>query len=210
MAIDDIGLWCELGEAYGTLRPALFLDRDGVIVDDTDYLGRAEDVRMIEGVAAAIARCNALQIPVVVVTNQSGIARGLYDWNGFHAVQAVIAAALADAGAHLDGVLACAYHEKGMEPLRFAAHPWRKPNPGMLLAAGEGMNIDLARSWIVGDKPGDLAAGAAAGLTGGILVSAIEHKREEASLLAGARFIVEMTVHPAEALAKLVESGRLA
>jgi D-glycero-D-manno-heptose 1,7-bisphosphate phosphatase len=210
MAIDDVGLWCELSRPDRALRPALFLDRDGVIVDDTDYLGRAEDVRMIDGVAAAIARCNALRIPVVVVTNQSGIARGLYDWDGFRAVQAAIAAALAAAGAHLDGVLACAYHEKGLEPLRFAAHPWRKPNPGMILAAGEGMNLDLARSWIVGDKRLDIAAGAAAGLAGGTLVSADEQERREALLLAGTRFIVATAAHPAEALAKLIESGRLA
>src|ERR1700691_2008307 len=101
MAIDDIGLWCELGEADWTFRPALFLDRDGIVVADTGYLGRAEDVRMVEGVAASVARCNALRIPVVLVTNQSGIARGHYDWDGFRAVQAVLCAALSAAGAHL-------------------------------------------------------------------------------------------------------------
>lgn len=61
MVIDDIGLWCELGKADWAFRPALFLDRDGVVVADTGYLGRAEDVRMIEGVAASVARCNALR-----------------------------------------------------------------------------------------------------------------------------------------------------
>ena len=187
-----------------------FLDRDGVIVADTNYLGRAEDMRMIEGVAAAIARCNALRIPVVVVTNQSGIARGFYDWNGFRAVQAAMSAALAAAGAHLDGVLACAYHAEGSEPLRIADHSWRKPNPGMILAAGRGMNLDLARSWIVGDKMRDLAAGAAAGLAGGTLVTADERERQDAGRLAGARFAVELAVNPADALAKLIESGRLA
>jgi D-glycero-D-manno-heptose 1,7-bisphosphate phosphatase len=209
MATDEIGLWCEFGRADAVLRPALFLDRDGVIVIDTNYLGRAEDMRMIDDVAAAIARCNAEEIPVVVVTNQSGIARGLYDWNGFRAVQAEISAALSAAGAHLDGVLACAYHAEGLGPLRIADHAWRKPNPGMLLAAGKGMNLDLSRSWIVGDTAHDLAAGAAAGLAGGTLVSTDECERRQARRLASERFVVEMVADPADALAKLIESGRL-
>jgi D-glycero-D-manno-heptose 1,7-bisphosphate phosphatase len=209
MATDDIGLWCEFGAADAALRPALFLDRDGVIVVDTNYLGRAEDMRMIDGIAAAIARYNVAQIPVVVVTNQAGIGRGFYDWNGFRAVQAAIAAALSAAHAHLDGVLACAYHGEGLGPLRVADHAWRKPNPGMLLTAGKGMNIDLSRSWIVGDKAHDLAAGAAAGLAGGTLVSDDERERQQAYRLASARFLVEMAGSPPEALAKLIESGRL-
>lgn len=210
MAIDDTGLWCELGKADRLLRPALFLDRDGVIVADTNYLGRAEDVRMIEGVAAAISRCNALRIPVVVATNQSGIARGHYDWDGFRDVQAAISAALAACGAHLDGVLACAYHAAGVGPLQFADHPWRKPNPGMILAAGGGMNLDLSRSWIVGDKASDLAAGAAAGLAGGTLVTADRRERERALLLASMRFAVEMAANPSAAIDSVVKAGRLA
>lgn len=209
MVIDDVGLWCELAAPDTALRPALFLDRDGVIVADTNYLGRAEDVRMIEGVAAAIARCNAMQIPVVMVTNQSGIARGLYDWNGFRAVQAAISAALSAAAARLDGVLACAYHGSGLGPLRIADHPWRKPNPGMILAAAESMNLDLARSWIVGDKAHDLAAGQAAGLAGGTLVAADPGERQAASRLASTRFIVETAASPADALSRLIESERL-
>ncbi len=209
MAIDDIGLWCEFGKADVVLRPALFLDRDGVIVVDTNYLGRAEDVRMIDGVAAAIARCNAAQIPVVLVTNQAGIGRGFYDWDGFCAVQAAMSAALSADGAHLDGVLACAYHADGLGALCVADHAWRKPNPGMLLAAGKGMNLDLSRSWIVGDKAHDLAAGAAAGLAGGTLVSVDARERQHASRLAGTRFLVELAASPADALAGLMENGRL-
>lgn len=210
MDVDDVGLWCELGQAERAARPALFLDRDGVIIADTNYLGRAEDLRMIEGVAAAIARCNALQIPVVVVTNQSGIARGHYDWNGFRAVQAAVSAALAAAVARVDAVLACGYHAEGLGALRVGDHPWRKPNPGMILAAGGGMNLDLSRSWIIGDKASDLAAGSAAGLAGGTLVASDGRERQVASQLAGARFIVEMATNPADALAMLIDSGRLA
>ena len=88
------GVWYEIAAGEFAGRPALFLDRDGVIVKDTQFLGRAQDVRLLAGAGEAIARCNRLGIPVIVVSNQSGIARGLYDWSGFAAVQAAIASAL--------------------------------------------------------------------------------------------------------------------
>jgi D-glycero-D-manno-heptose 1,7-bisphosphate phosphatase len=209
MVIDDIGLWCEIGQPDWGQRPALFLDRDGVIVVDTGYLGRAEGLRMIDGVAPAIGRCNALGIPVVVVTNQAGIARGYYDWDGFRAVQAALSAALAAAGAHLDAVLACAYHADGSGPLRIDGHPWRKPNPGMIIAAGRGMNLNLSRSWIVGDRAHDLAAGVAAGLAGGTLVAPDNGERQQALQLASPQFIVETAANAAAALAQLVDGRRL-
>jgi D-glycero-D-manno-heptose 1,7-bisphosphate phosphatase len=209
MAIDDPGLWCDTGVADRAFRPALFLDRDGVIVADTGYLGRVEDVRLLDGAADAIARCNGLRIPVVVVTNQSGIARGYYDWSGFHAVQTALSAALAAAGARLDAVLACAYHADGKQPLRRATHPWRKPSPGMILAAGERMNLDLSRSWIVGDKAEDVATGAAAGLAGGTLIGSDDGVRRQASRLETARFVVTAAASLADALAALIATGRL-
>jgi D-glycero-D-manno-heptose 1,7-bisphosphate phosphatase len=208
MIVDDIGLWCQIGSAACAGRPALFLDRDGVIVEDTHYLGRAEDLRMIAGAAAAIARCNGLGIPVVMVTNQSGIARGYYDWNGFCAVQDALFAALAAAGGHLDAVLACAYHADGLAALRVAGHPWRKPNPGMILEAGSRMQLDLTRSWIVGDRVHDLNAGMAAGLAGGTLVSS-HGGPQDVLPPASSRFSVATAPDLAAAVAALIERGRL-
>jgi D-glycero-D-manno-heptose 1,7-bisphosphate phosphatase len=201
-------LWCDIGKADYAGRPALFLDRDGVIVADTDYLGRAEDLRMIQGAGTAIARCNAFGIPVVVVTNQSGIARGYYGWDGFHAVQAALCQSLAAEGGHLDAVLACAYHADGAAPLRVDSHPWRKPNPGMIVEAGSRMKLDLPRSWIIGDRAHDLAAGKAAGLAGGTLLSANELERQQASSLGSARFMVERAATLADAVAALIEHKR--
>jgi D-glycero-D-manno-heptose 1,7-bisphosphate phosphatase len=204
MIVDDAGLWCEIDPAAAWAgRPALFLDRDGVVIVDTHYLCRVEDMRMIAGAAAAIACCNALGIPVVVVTNQAGIGRGYYRWDDFHAVQGALMAELKASGARLDGVLACAYHGDGREPLRIADHPWRKPNPGMILEAASRMQLDLARSWIVGDRAHDLAAGAAAGLAGGTLVMADDAETQAASRLAGARFVVETAPNLADAVAAL-------
>lgn len=206
----DIGLWCELAPAGSVPRPALFLDRDGVIVVDVGYLGRAEDLEVLEGVAAAIGRCNELRIPVVLVTNQSGIARGFYGWDGFRAVQTALAGQLATAGAHLDAVLACGYHGQGLGLLQVDDHPWRKPNPGMILTAAAGMGLDLARSWIVGDRAHDLAAGAAAGLAGGTLVSSDLREQQGVSALADSRFLVEIATDPADAIRAVVDCGQLA
>jgi D-glycero-D-manno-heptose 1,7-bisphosphate phosphatase len=205
------GLWSEIAADNFARRPGLFLDRDGVIVEDTHYLGRAQDVRMLAGAGEAIARCNTLGIPVIVVSNQSGIARGLYDWSGFAAVQAAITSALAQAGARLDAVFACAHHADGNTPLNVADHPWRKPNPGMIVAAAERMKLDLAHSWIAGDRASDLAAGKAAGLAGGILISsrADDAERAAAMRLRCADFAVDVASSLADAVAALLAPGRL-
>ncbi|HWX85638.1 MAG TPA: HAD-IIIA family hydrolase [Xanthobacteraceae bacterium] len=205
MTDQDAGLWCEVDVAVPPGRAALFLDRDGVIVTDTHYLCRVEDMRMIAGAAAAIARCNRLNIPVVVVTNQAGIGRGYYGWDDFHAVQGALATALAADGAHLDGVVACAYHADGRAPLRVDNHPWRKPNPGMIVEAARRMRLDLSRSWIVGDRAHDLAAGATAQLAGGTLLAADAQERQAAAKLASARFMVDTASDLAAAVSALLE-----
>jgi D-glycero-D-manno-heptose 1,7-bisphosphate phosphatase len=207
---DDPGLWCEIGAADRTGRAALFLDRDGVIVVDTHYLGRPEELRLIPGAAAAIARANALGIPVVVVTNQSGIGRGYYDWAAFEAVHAALAAGLAAEGAHLDAVLACAYHHDARGAMRVADHSWRKPRPGMILEALRRLRLDPSSSWIIGDRTHDLAAALAAHLAGGTLVGASSPPERQAALqLAGARFTVETEADLHEAVAALIARGRL-
>jgi D-glycero-D-manno-heptose 1,7-bisphosphate phosphatase len=205
MTDQDAGLWCEVDAAVPPGRAALFLDRDGVIVTDTHYLCRVEDMCMIAGAAAAIARCNRLNIPVVVVTNQAGIGRGYYGWDDFHAVQGALAAALAADGAHLDGVVACAYHADGRAPLRVGNHPWRKPNPGMIVEAARRMRLDLSRSWIVGDRAHDLGAGAAAQLAGGTLLTAEASERQAAAKFASARFMVDTASDLAAAVSALFD-----
>jgi D-glycero-D-manno-heptose 1,7-bisphosphate phosphatase len=209
----DPGLWYEVysGSQYSAGRPALFLDRDGVVVEDTQYLGRAQDVRMLAGAGEAITRCNTLGIPVVLVSNQSGIARGLYDWSGFAAVQAAIASALSQSGARIDAVFACAHHADGNAPLNIVDHPWRKPNPGMIIAAAERMKLDLAHSWIAGDRASDMAAGKAAGLAGGILISqrADDVERAAAMQLRSGEFRVDVAFSLADAVTALLAHGGL-
>lgn len=166
------GIWEEilLRPDHAAPRPALFLDRDGVIVEDVHHLHRPEDIRMIAGAAATIAAANARGYPVVITTNQSGVGRGYFDWPDFLAVQTEILARLAAAGARVNAVFACPHHALANPPYRYDDSPWRKPSPGMLLQAARLLPIDLGCSWIVGDRAADLEAGRAAGLAGGLLV----------------------------------------
>ncbi len=143
--------------------PAVFIDRDGTLNEEIGYLYRPEDVVLVPGAGAALARLNALGIPVVVVTNQAGIGQGKYGWPDFQAVMDRISALLAEAGARLDGVYAAAHHPRGLGAYAHPDHPDRKPNPGMLLRAAQDLDLDLARSWMIGDKALDLAAGRNAG-----------------------------------------------
>ena len=205
-------MWFEISASDFGHRAALFLDRDGVIVEDTNYLGRPEDMRVLPGAAEAIARCNRLRIPIVMVSNQSGIARGLYDWSGFHAVQAALAVVLANAGAHLDPAFACAHHAEGGAPLNIPDHPWRKPNPGMIVAAAQQMNLDLSHSWIVGNRVSDIAAGRAAQLAGGILLSPREDDPEQDEAIGSLRaagYAVEISASLADAVSLLFSRGHL-
>lgn len=175
-------------------RPALFLDRDGVINEDVGYLQYPEDVRLLPGAAATIATANRLGIPVVVVTNQGGIGLGYFGWAGFAAVQERLLDLLAPGGAIIDGVFASPYHPRGLGGYAHPDHPSRKPNPGMFLAAAEWLALDLSRSWIVGDHGRDLEAGKRAGLAGGLHVltghGGNDGQREGALALADERFRV--------------------
>ena len=171
--VEDAGCWSALGGAERRFagRAALFLDRDGVVVEDTGYLSRVGDVALVPAAAAAIAAFNRAGVPVVLVTNQSGIARGYFDWAAFEAVQAEIARRLAARQAHLDAAFACGYHPAGQAAFAVADHRWRKPNPGMLYAAADRLGLDLSRSAIVGDRASDLEAGRSAGLAMGLHVA---------------------------------------
>jgi len=166
------GLWVEPTSAtsFPAGRPALFLDRDGTINIDTGYPDDPAAMVLRDGIALVIEAANQRGIPVVVVTNQSGIARGYFGWDAFARVNGRVLDLLGEKNAFVDMVLACAYHEAGAGPLAVADHPMRKPNPGMLLEAGRRLELDLKRSLIVGDKPADMEAGQRAGLKRGWLV----------------------------------------
>ncbi|MBB6411658.1 HAD-IIIA family hydrolase [Mesorhizobium sangaii] len=170
--LQEPGLWVERIDTriFPTGTPALFLDRDGTINVDTGYPDDPAKMVLRDDIAAAIGAANRAGIPVIIVTNQSGIARGYYGWSDFAAVNGRVLDLLRADKALVDMVLACAYHEAGEGPLAIADHPMRKPNPGMLLEAAKRLGLDLQKSLIVGDKPADMEAGQRAGLSRGWLV----------------------------------------
>jgi D-glycero-D-manno-heptose 1,7-bisphosphate phosphatase len=163
---NDPGLWIEVAEDVGRFagRPALFLDRDGVINEDTGYPSRPEHIRLLQGIVEPIRRANATGWPVVVVTNQSGVAQGFFTWDDFADITAHIDNELAGHDVRLDLVLACAYYGNGQPPLDIADHAMRKPNPGMFLEAKRLFDIDMGLSAMVGDRVSDFQAAVAAGI----------------------------------------------
>jgi D-glycero-D-manno-heptose 1,7-bisphosphate phosphatase len=147
------------------LRPALFLDRDGVLNEDRGYVHRWEDFCWIPGAREAVAAFNARDWWVFLVTNQSGVGRGYYPEADVLALHARMEADLAVAGARIDAFYYCPFHPEALEDrYRHPDPPDRKPNPGMLLRAMADWPVDAARSVMVGDKAIDLEAGQRAGV----------------------------------------------
>lgn len=148
-------------------RPALFLDRDGVLNEDRGYVHRWEDFRWIPGAREAIATFNRAGWIVIVVTNQSGVGRGYYTEDDMHALHGRMIQDLAAAGGHIDAVYHAPQHpEAPLEAYRHPDPPDRKPNPGMILRALADWPIDREASILVGDKPSDLEAALRAGVRG--------------------------------------------
>ncbi|NBC19513.1 MAG: HAD-IIIA family hydrolase [Alphaproteobacteria bacterium] len=148
------------------LRPALFLDRDGVINLDKGFVARVEDIDWVPGAAAAIRNFKARGWYVIVVTNQTGIAQGLYTEEQMQAVHDHILAELAADKAQIDRIYHCPYHPDG-EVAAYRRDSFdRKPNPGMLLSAMADFPIRRESSFLIGDKLADLEAAHAAGCGG--------------------------------------------
>jgi D-sedoheptulose 7-phosphate isomerase/D-glycero-D-manno-heptose 1,7-bisphosphate phosphatase len=132
------------------------LDRDGTIIVDHGYVGSIDRVDFIDGAAEAIASFNRFNIPVAVVTNQSGVARGLYGLDDVSHVHRHIAEHLANYEAHIDLFLFCPYHPDGVIEAFARVSEDRKPRPGMARAAAIALDLDLTASWVVGDRAEDV------------------------------------------------------
>lgn len=153
---------------------ALFLDRDGVVNHEVGYLHLAADVRFVDGIFPLCRTAQALGYGLVIVTNQSGIARGFYSTAQFEELMAWIRGEFAREGVALNGVYHCPYHpEHGVGEFK-REHEDRKPSPGMLLRAAREHGLDLGRSVMVGDRCSDVAAANAAGLRQAFLLRGTE------------------------------------
>ena len=149
------------------MRPAIFLDRDGTLIVEKHYLHRPEEVEIFPEAAPALHRLGQAGFALVVVTNQSGVARGMFSLAQMEAFNALIVRRLAARGGIIGAVYACPYHAEAVdERWRHPDHPDRKPNPGMILRAIAEHRIDQTRSFLIGDQPSDLEAARRGGIPG--------------------------------------------
>lgn len=151
-------------------RPAAFLDRDGVINIDHGYTIRIEDFEFVAGTLEACRTLVQAGYALVVVTNQSGIGRGMYTEQDFHALTQWMQTQFTQAGAPLAGVYFCPHHATEAQGAYRIECDCRKPAPGLLLRATRELNLDLSRSVLFGDRASDLQAARAAGIPHRILL----------------------------------------
>ena len=149
-----------------TRRPAAFLDRDGVLNVDHGYAHRIDQLDWVDGAAEAVRLLNEAGYTVIVVTNQSGVARGLYDEGAVQALMRHIADTLRASGGTLDDWRYCPDHPEALLPKYRRASTWRKPAPGMVLDLIRAWDLDPAQALMIGDTESDMQAAAAAGVRG--------------------------------------------
>jgi D-glycero-D-manno-heptose 1,7-bisphosphate phosphatase len=160
-------------------RPAVFLDRDGTLSEELDWVRRPEDLHLFAGSGAAVRKLNAAGVFVALVTNQSAVARGLISIAELEAIHAHLQTLLAREGARLDAIAYCPHHPtEGLGIWRTECE-CRKPKSGLLLRLMEEHGLDPAKSFVIGDAARDLEAGAALGIPG-ILVRTGKGLREQA------------------------------
>ncbi|MBC7993952.1 MAG: HAD family hydrolase [Rhizobacter sp.] len=158
------------------LRPALFLDRDGVINIDHAYVHRREDFDFVEGIFDLCRLAHERGYLIFVVTNQAGIGRGKYTEQDFHALTDWMCEVFRAEGAPITRVYFCPFHaEHGVGAYKLDS-PFRKPNPGMILQAEQEFGVDLAASVLVGDTETDIQAGVRAGIGRNLLFRPVGHK----------------------------------
>lgn len=177
-------------------RWAVFLDRDGTLNEEVGYVDSLDKLRIIPVAYEAVRLLNAHQMLAVVVTNQSGVARGFFDEAFVHTVHAYMDALFRFHGARIDAFYFCPHHPEGREPYRMQC-PCRKPEPGLLKRASEELDIDLTRSWMIGDMAKDVLAGQRAGAKGVIVKTGHPTGTDNMAATADyvARDVLEAVVH---------------
>lgn len=159
------------------LNKAIFLDRDGTLIEDPGYINDPDQVKLLDGIAESLVELKALGYKLVVVTNQSAVARGIVTEKVLADIHERLRQLLAQKNAYIDDIYYCPYHPEGVVPKYRKESNYRKPNPGMLLEAADDMNIDLSQSWCIGNSDSDIEAGQRAGCRT-VLVDTPSHQRE--------------------------------
>jgi D-glycero-D-manno-heptose 1,7-bisphosphate phosphatase len=168
-------------------RPAAFLDRDGTLIEEVGYLERIERLQFFPYSVDAVRLLNRINYAVVVVTNQAGVARGMFDEAFVNQVHRRIAAVLEAGGAHVDGFYYCPHHPDGSVAEYRRLCDCRKPQPGLLSRAATDLRLDLTRSIVVGDRWHDLEAGTAVDARGILVRTGYGREQEQVPPPVGVR-----------------------
>jgi D,D-heptose 1,7-bisphosphate phosphatase len=155
---------------------AIFLDRDDTLIEDPGYINHPDQVRLFDGVTEALVRLKSMGYKLIVVSNQSGIARGILTEKILGQIHDRLTELLAQNGASLDRIYYCPYHPDGAVAKYRKQSDWRKPEPGMLFTAAEEMDIELSDSWMIGNSTSDIEAGIGAGCRT-ILIDSPSHSK---------------------------------
>ena len=169
------------------MRQAIFFDRDGVLNEEVGYLWQIEQFKWMDGAREAVKFCNEHELLTVVVTNQSGIARGYYTAQDVDKLHDFMQRSLSEIGAHIDAFYYCPHHPEGIVEEFSVACECRKPKPGLILRACQDFKINPSEAILFGDSDRDIKAAEAAGLRAGIffaggnLLEVVRHHVEKAS-----------------------------
>jgi len=155
---------------------AIFLDRDDTLIEDPGYINNPKQVKLLDGVPEALIKLKTMGYKLIVVSNQSAVARGIVTEKVLDQIHDRLKHLLAEKGAHLDGIYYCPYHPDGVVAKYRKESDCRKPKPGMLLAAADEMDIDLSQSWAIGNSARDVEAGLQAGCKT-ILIDTPSHQK---------------------------------
>lgn len=157
---------------------AIFLDRDDTLIKDPGYISHPDQVKLLSGVDKALTELKAMGYKLVVVSNQSGVARGMVSEKTLKEIHNRLKRLLTEKGASLDRIYYCPYHPDGVIAKYRKESNWQKPKPGMLLAAADELDIDLSRSWMIGNSSRDVEAGLQAGCKT-ILTNDSSHNKQQ-------------------------------
>jgi D,D-heptose 1,7-bisphosphate phosphatase len=142
---------------------AIFLDRDSTLIEDPGYISHPDQVKLLDGVDKSLIEFKNMGYKLIIVSNQSGVARGIVSEQALNKIHNRLKQLLLEKGAPLDKIYYCPYHPEAVIEKYRKESDWRKPNPGMLLAAADEMGIDLSQSWMIGNSSRDVEAGLKAG-----------------------------------------------
>jgi D,D-heptose 1,7-bisphosphate phosphatase len=154
-------------------KKAIFLDRDNTLIEDPGYISSPDQVKLLPGVSEALTELRNMGYMLIVVTNQSAVARGIVTEKVLENIHGKMSTLLAHDGAYIDKIYYCPYHPEGVVPKYRKESNLRKPQPGMILRAAEELDIDLDNSWMVGNSPRDITAGLNAGCKTILIVSSV-------------------------------------